>query len=273
MFLNVHKIFKINDPIHNFIIFPEFMRKIVDTKAMQRLNRVRQLSGANHVFPGANHTRFEHSIGVAYLSQSIIKNLIQNNQGDLDNDDLNDCIVGALCHDIGHGPFSHNFETVLLNYYQKNHEDYTKWIVADSEFGDVLEDQGFDKNYIAKMATGLHIAEGNPKGSILTQIITSSVNADSMDYLLRDNYHCGTPGRVIDVNRLILSMEIMDEGMLGVDISSLLALEGYLLARISSFRTIYFHKTLSCSANHSFPPQWICLQKILFLIFKPQKIT
>ena len=125
----------------------------------------------------------------------------------------------------------------------KDHEDYTEWLIQKSELGDILDDLSIDKNYISSIATGRIIGQGDIKGSILSQVITSAVNVDSMDYLLRDNYHCGTKGRSVDVDRLLISMDVMEGGILGVDIRSLIALEGFLLSRISSFRTIYFHKT------------------------------
>jgi uncharacterized protein len=237
------KIIKINDPIHGFIIFPEFITMIVDSKEMQRLTRIRQLSGANYVFPGANHTRFEHSLGVAALAQRLVNNLKDLQGVDLDEEDVNDCLVAALCHDIGHGPFSHNFESILMENKQKDHEDFTEWIINKSALGDTLDDLGFNREFISKVATGRILSQGNAKGSLISQVITSAVNVDSMDYLLRDNYHCGTEGRSVDINRLLLSVDEYAEGMLGVDIKALIALEGFLLSRISSFRTIYFHKT------------------------------
>ncbi|WP_371801920.1 HD domain-containing protein [Candidatus Lokiarchaeum ossiferum] len=238
----MNKILKINDPIHGFVLFPSIIQKIVDSKEVQRLMRIRQLSGTNHVFPGANHTRFEHSLGVAALAQRLMRNMRDLHKVELTTEDINDCIVGSLLHDLGHGPFSHNFESVLVEQ-GKDHEDFTDWIIKDSELGDTLSDLSFEKDYIAHIATGKMQERAYAKGSLLSQVITSAVNVDSMDYLLRDNYHCGTKGRPVDVDRLLISIDEVDEGFLGVDISALIALEGFLLSRISSFRTIYFHKT------------------------------
>ena len=233
---------KINDPIHGFMVLPNFITNIVDSREVQRLMRIRQLSGAAHVYPGANHTRFEHSLGVAYLAKKLTENLRDLQGVDLSNEDINDCVVAALCHDIGHGPFSHNFESLLIKHNNKDHEDYTEWLIQKSEIGDRLENFGFDRNYISDIATGKIIGKANDKGYLLSQVITSAVNVDSMDYLLRDNYHCGTEKASVDINRLLLSMDEID-GILGVNIKALISLEGYLLSRISSFRTIYFHKT------------------------------
>ncbi|WP_457559123.1 HD domain-containing protein [Candidatus Harpocratesius sp.] len=240
---NTQKILKINDPIHGFVIFPNFIRKIVDSKEIQRLMRIRQLSGTNHVFPGANHTRFEHSLGVAALAQRLLNNLVTFHGVDLSSEDINNCVIAALCHDVGHGPFSHNFESILLKYNNRDHEDYTEWIITGSELGDIINNLGYDKKFIADVATGRILSKGNTKGALISQILTSAVNVDSMDYLLRDNYHCGTEGRPVDINRLLLSIDQLNETILGIDINALIALEGYLLSRISSFRTIYFHKT------------------------------
>jgi len=237
------KVLKINDPIHGFVLFPYKLAKIIDSKEIQRLMRIRQLSGTNHVFPGANHTRFEHSLGVAALAQRLMVTLRDIKEIDLSQEDIEDGVVAALCHDIGHGPFSHNFEGLLLRETGKDHEDYGEWIITHSELADTLSDLGFDPKYISNISTGKIIGQGNAKGTLLSQAITSAVNVDSMDYLLRDNYHCGTHGRSIDVDRLLLSMDYLEDGYLGIDINALIALEGFLLARISSFRTIYFHKT------------------------------
>jgi HD superfamily phosphohydrolase len=237
------KLLKINDPIHDFIIFPDFISKIVDSQEIQRLTRVRQLAGANYVFPGANHTRFEHSLGVAALAQRLMNNLVNIHNVALTKDDINDCIVAGLCHDIGHGPFSHNFESIYLKYLKKDHEDFTHWLITNSELGDILTDLGFDKLYIANLATGRSSNANFPKGLLIGQIISSAFNVDSMDYLLRDNYHCGTKGNSIDLDRLLLGIDEIEDGILGIDIRALFSLEGFLLARINSFRTIYFHKT------------------------------
>jgi len=237
-----NKIIKINDPIHGFMVLPDFITNIVDSREIQRLMRIRQLSGASHVYPGANHTRFEHSLGVAYLAKKMTENLRDLQGVDISDRDINDCVVAALCHDIGHGPFSHNFESLLIKHTNKDHEDYTEWLIQKSEIGDRLEKLGFERNYISDIATGKIIGKANEKGYLLSQVITSAVNVDSMDYLLRDNYHCGTEKASVDINRLLLSMDELD-GFLGVDIKALISLEGFLLSRISSFRTIYFHKT------------------------------
>lgn len=234
---------KINDPIHGFMVLPDFITNIVDSTEIQRLMRIRQLSGANHVFPGANHTRFEHSLGVAFLAKELSENLRYLQGVDISEEDINDCMVAALCHDIGHGPFSHNFESLLMSHNNKDHEDYTEWLIQKSTIGDILDNLGFNKTYIADIATGRIIGKANDKGFLLSQVITSAVNVDSMDYLLRDNYHCGTEKATVDINRLLLSMDKMENGFLGVDIKALISLEGFLLSRISSFRTIYFHKT------------------------------
>ncbi len=237
------KFIKINDPIHGFLILPDIITPIVDSAEVQRLTRIRQLSGASNVYPGANHTRFEHSLGVAGLAQRMVKTMVSLHGVDLDNDDLNDCVVAALCHDIGHGPFSHNFEGILLKYHKKDHEDYTVWLIENSEIGDRLESLGFDKKYIADLATGRGISRGTRKATLISELITGAINADSMDYLLRDNYHCGTQTRAIDINRLLIAMDELENGWVGIDMNTIVALEGYLLARITAFRTIYFHKT------------------------------
>jgi HD superfamily phosphohydrolase len=238
----IQNIVKINDPIHGFIVLPAMFAPILDSEPMQRLSRVRQLAGANYVFPGANHTRFEHSIGVAALAQRVIDSLQKIRNIPFSEEEIQEGMIAALCHDLGHGPFSHNFESILVNRLNKDHEDFTHWIIMKSELGEILDKIGVNKSHVADLAVGRGYGINSTAG-LLSQIISSAVNVDSMDYLIRDNYHCGTRSGSIDINRLILAMDQIEEGFLGIDIRSLIAIEGFLLARINSFRTIYFHKT------------------------------
>lgn len=224
----------IKDPLYDYIRITETEKKIIDTGPVQRLRRIRQLSGAEYVYPAANHTRFEHVLGVMHLAGVLASNL----PAELSHEEIQKVKVAALLHDIGHAPYSHLFEPLLEKVLGKAHEDMTSWIIRDSELGDALDGCGFGRKEVSELAVG---KLRDPKRRFLDQIISSTVDVDKMDYVVRDSYHTGAGYGQVDVFRLVYTMDILD-GDLAVDASALPTLEAFLLARLESFRAIYFHK-------------------------------
>ena len=131
------------DPIHDFIRVYEHELSIIDNPIFQRLRRIRQLSGAHLTYPAAQHTRFEHSLGVMHIAGQAGTTLAE--KGVLQTDDIEILRLSALLHDIGHGPFSHLFEEIIQEK-KISHEDFGKQIILKSEIGDNLSKNGFDKN-------------------------------------------------------------------------------------------------------------------------------
>lgn len=224
----------IKDPIYGYIRLTEVERNIVDTQAVQRLRRIRQLAGAEYVYPAANHTRFEHVLGAMYLAGVVAENL----PTELSADEKQKVRLAALLHDVGHAPFSHLFEPFLLKYMGRNHEDMSTWIIADSSLSEVIENQGFGAKELSNLAVG---KTSKPEKRYLGQIISSSFDVDKMDFVVRDSYHTGAGYGSVDVFRLIYTMDILD-GNLAADITALPTLESLILARLESFRAIYFHR-------------------------------
>jgi len=146
--------------------------------------------------------------------------------------------IAALVHDVGHGPFSHVFEPLMVKHLGKTHEDITPWLVTETELSDVLEDAGFNPKRISRLAVGHLEPRGKP---YLDQVISSSIDVDKMDFLVRDSFHTGAGYGSIDVYRLIYTMDVLN-GNLAVDGTAVATLESFLLARLESFRTIYFHR-------------------------------
>src|SRR5256885_16234413 len=146
--------------------------------------------------------------------------------------------LAALLHDIGHGPFSHVFEPLMVRHLKKTHEDFVPWLVNETEIKAKLDNDGFDPRKLGLLAVG-RLRDG--KRPYLDQVISSSIDVDKMDFLVRDSFHTGAGYGSIDVYRLLYSMDILD-GNLAVDGTAIAALESFLLARIESFRTIYFHR-------------------------------
>ena len=146
--------------------------------------------------------------------------------------------LAALLHDVGHGPFSHIFEHLLSKFMNKTHEDMTFWIIKESEIADKLEKYGYDPDEVARLAVG-RLHKGGK--AFLDQIIRSSVDVDKLDFIVRDTYHTGAEYGYVDIFRLIHTLDVLDEN-LAVDVGALSALESFIIARIESFRSIYFHR-------------------------------
>ena len=222
------------DPIHDFIRVYDHELKIIDNPIFQRLRRIRQLSGAHLTYPAAQHTRFEHSLGVMHIASQAGQAL--NEKGILKSTDIDVLRLAGLLHDIGHGPFSHLFEEVIQ---QKkfSHEDFGKEIILKSEIGDILSKNGYDKRLVTK------IAFGDSKLQYMNEIISGALSADMMDYLLRDGYFTGAEHAQIDHKRITQSLDVHKK-KLALERSALYSFESMMHSRYQMFKAVYFHKTV-----------------------------
>ena len=159
-----------------------------------------------------------------------------NEKGFLNSDDVQILRLAGLLHDIGHGPFSHLFEEVIQDK-KTSHEDYGKKIILNSEIGDVLSKTGFDKKIIAQ------IAFGESKFQYLNEIISGSLSADMMDYLLRDGYFTGAEHAKVDHKRITQSLNIHKK-KIALERSALYSFESMMHSRYQMFKAVYFHKTV-----------------------------
>jgi HD superfamily phosphohydrolase len=224
----------IKDPIHGYVHISNVEKEIIDTLPLQRLRRIRQLVFADLVYPGANHTRFEHSIGVMHLAGVLCRSLPIK----MSEDNIQRARLAGLFHDLGHGPFSHTFEQMLLKKLNKTHEDLTPWIINGTELKDILASHGIKAADLAELAIG----KSKKDKAFMNQIITSAVDVDKMDFLVRDTHHTGAEYGKVDIYRLIYTMDVLDDTLV-VDSSALSTLEAFLIARMESFKAIYYHKT------------------------------
>lgn len=214
---------KIRDPIHNYIILDDLEIELLDTPIMQRLRRIKQLGMANIVYPGANHTRFEHSLGVYWLAKQCCKAL---DFGDNETETI--CIAGLL-HDIGHGPFSHLTEEIKdFPSHKSISTDLIKWSVIS----DVLSKYEINVSKVSDLIEG--------KG-IYGSLISSELDVDRMDYLVRDAHYSGVSIGV-DLGRLTATIGF-SEGKLVVKENGLQAAESLLISRFMIYPTVYFHHT------------------------------
>ncbi len=225
----------IKDPLYGYIKITEQERLVIDAEPVQRLRRIKQLAGAQYVYPAANHTRFEHSLGTMHLAGAVADNLPAISE----ESEREKVRIAALLHDVGHGPLSHLFEPLLTKYVGKTHEDMSLRLIRESTISRSLEKASFNPEEISLLAVGRLASSKKP---FLDQIVRSAVDVDKMDFLLRDSYHTGASYGTIDIFRLIYTMDILD-GNLAVDATAISTLETFLLARLESFRAIYFHRT------------------------------
>jgi len=230
---------EINDPIHGFVGLTELESKIINSETYQRLRRIKQLSGGHYVYPTAEHNRFGHCIGAMYLAGLAGRRLL--GQLGLGKDVLQDVRIAGLLHDIGHGPFSHVFEEVLVEKRGMNHEDVTEWIIRKGELGDLLEDGGVSRDRIANLVRGRRKTKND---AVVSGIVAGQVDADKMDYLIRDSFYCGVNYGLIDIHRLINNLEVSGDGFIEFDIAARGALESFLVARYEMFLNVYYHKTV-----------------------------
>ncbi len=230
---------EITDPIHRYIRFTELEREIIDTPVFQRLRKIRQLAGAHLVYPSAQHTRFEHSLGTMHLAGLAGQTLLD--KGYIEKkDQLEGLRLAALLHDIGHGPFSHLFEEVLIGSGMptNSHENMGKKIIRETMIKDILEKYGYDSDCICNLSFG------ESPIMFYNEIIAGGLSSDIMDYLPRDSFFTGVEYGKIDYYRLISSFEVLSNGHLGINKSAINSLESMLISRYQMFKAVYFHKTV-----------------------------
>ena len=210
---------RIRDPIHGFIIVEDKELPFLSDPVVQRLRRIKQLGFDHYVYPGAVHDRFSHSLGTLHIASRIVDSLRLRGI-DLPKREIR---LAALSHDLGHTPLSHTLEMFLKEVYGVRHERYTEAILAGRgrEFLEILKESGLPHN-----------------------IISSELDADRMDYLLRDSYFCGVKYGQFDLDRIIQGIvSIGDE--LGVLYKARYALQSFVLARFQMYHQVYMHKTSS----------------------------
>jgi HD superfamily phosphohydrolase len=214
----------IKDSVHDHIEVTGVAEDLLDTPAMQRLRRVRQLGTVSLVYPSANHTRFEHSLGVYHLAAQTLEHLgVAGRTAER-------VRAAALLHDVGHSPFSHNVEALLYRHTGKYHDDVSD-LLAGGRVGAVLRDHDIDPEAVAGLVAG----EGR-----YGQLVSGELDVDRMDYLVRDAHHTGVPYGTIDHGRLIRELTFVD-GELVLAEGNVQTAESLLLARALMNPTVYQH--------------------------------
>ncbi|CAM3672867.1 HD domain-containing protein [Marinicrinis lubricantis] len=229
--LKEEKVFR--DPVHRYVhVQDQVIWDLIGTKEMQRLRRIRQLGTSFYTFHGAEHSRFSHSLGVYEITRKIISQFERHHLAEWPQEERLLCLCAALLHDVGHGPFSHSIEAAL----HMNHEDWTCRILTENtEVNQVL--RKVSAEFPDKVAEV--IQKKYPK-SIVVSLISSQLDADRMDYILRDAYHTGANYGTYDLERIIRVLR-PHKGHLVIKESGMHAVEAYLMSRYQMHWQVYFH--------------------------------
>lgn len=219
----------VNDPVYGFIRFPEpEIIKVIDHPWFQRLRNIKQMGLAHYVYPGAEHTRFAHSLGACHLMGKALDELKAKDI----RPDKDECLaarMAALLHDVGHGPFSHSLEHLLTGV---SHETLSRLIMQrmDAEMGGLLQKaiQVFDHSYPSKY---------------LHQLVSSQLDVDRMDYLNRDSFYTGVSEGVIGYDRILQMLTVHDNELM-VEEKGVYSVEKFIIARRLMYWQVYLHKTV-----------------------------
>ena len=228
----------IRDPLYGFVDLTKLEIKIIDTPVFRRLHGIKQLSHAFVAYPSAIHTRFEHSLGVTHLADRMSRQL------DFDNAEREVIRLSGLLHDIGHGPFSHLFETVIAGLGQEiSHEQISKMIIEyDPEISEALGDKS---EQIIQLLNSEKITGWDESKSVLaSDIVSSALDADKLDYLRRDSYHIGVAYGHFDLERIIHTLTHPSDkrdNPLCVQAKGIDAIENYRLGRYLMHAQVYKH--------------------------------
>lgn len=223
------KVFK--DPVHGYIhVRDRLIWDLIGTREFQRLRRIRQLGTTYLTFHGAEHSRFNHSLGVYEIVRRMT-NMFQKRLEWTENERLL-CLTAALLHDVGHGPFSHSFEKV----FDFNHEEWSRNIITgNTEINQVL--RSVNETFPQEVAD---VIEKTHPNTLIVSLISSQIDADRMDYLLRDAYYTGVTYGKFDLDRILRVMRPYD-GKVVIKESGMHAVEDYIVRRYQMYWQIYFH--------------------------------
>ncbi|MEM0493150.1 MAG: HD domain-containing protein [Candidatus Thermoplasmatota archaeon] len=238
----------VRDPIHGNIKLSGLFLELLDTLEIQRLYNIKQLGFAHLVFPGAHHTRLEHSLGAYKIASDLALNL------GLDDTEQELIQCAAMLHDIGHGPFSHTLEALILDRFKVDHVDITeklitgeyhiyeetekKLIPQSRTVNELLDDSNINKKKLVNIIRG-DVSNRN----YLYQMLNSSIDIDQLDYLMRDAYYTGVAYGMIDIDRLMQTMTIYNDQLM-IQRKGVTVVENILMARSLMYSSVYLHKTV-----------------------------
>lgn len=223
----------INDPVHGFIRIPyEILFDIIEHPYFQRLRRIGQTGLLNLIFPGATHTRFHHALGAMHLMFTALETLKQKGVKISENEEKG-AMIAILLHDIGHGPFSHALESMLMDDW--HHETLSLLLM-----------ERLNRQFGGELACAMEMFRGIYHRKFFNQLISSQLDVDRLDYLKRDSFFTGVSEGSINTQRIISMMNVCEEELV-IDAKGVYSIENFLTARMFMYWQVYYHKTAALS--------------------------
>ena len=225
----------INDPVHGFIKIPfEIIFDVIEHSYFQRLRRISQTGLLNLIFPGATHTRFHHALGAMHLMFTALETLKLKGI-EISKEEEKSALLAILLHDIGHGPFSHALENMLMDDW--HHEKLSLLLMNK-----------MNEEFAGELSMAIEMFQGKYQRKFFNQLISSQLDVDRLDYLKRDSFYTGVSEGNVNTQRIISMMNVSDDELV-IDAKGIYSIENFLTARMFMYWQVYYHKT-SALAEH-----------------------
>jgi len=225
----------INDPVHGFIKIPyEIIFDIMEHRCFQRLRRISQTGLLSFIFPGATHTRFHHAIGAMHLMFNALEILKQKGVK-ISTEEEKGAMLAVLLHDVGHGPFSHALENILMDNW--HHEKLSLLLMEQ-----------LNEEFSGELTIAIQMFQGKYHRKFFNQLISSQLDVDRLDYLKRDSFYTGVSEGNINTQRILSTLNVLDDELV-LDEKGIYSIEHYLVARMFMYWQVYYHKAAVLAEN------------------------
>ena len=225
----------INDPVHGFIKIPyEIIFDIMEHRCFQRLRRISQTGLLSLIFPGATHTRFHHAIGTMHLMFNALEILKQKGVK-ISTEEEKGAMLAVLLHDVGHGPFSHALENILMDNW--HHEKLSLLLMEQ-----------LNEEFSGELTIAIQMFQGKYHRKFFNQLISSQLDVDRLDYLKRDSFYTGVSEGNINTQRILSTLNVLDDELV-LDEKGIYSIEHYLVARMFMYWQVYYHKAAVLAEN------------------------
>jgi len=225
----------INDPVHGFIKIPyEIIFDIMEHRCFQRLRRISQTGLLSLIFPGATHTRFHHAIGAMHLMFNALEILKQKGVK-ISTEEEKGAMLAVLLHDVGHGPFSHALENILMDNW--HHEKLSLLLMEQ-----------LNEEFSGELTIAIQMFQGKYHRKFFNQLISSQLDVDRLDYLKRDSFYTGVSEGNINTQRILSTLNVLDDELV-LDEKGIYSIEHYLVARMFMYWQVYYHKAAVLAEN------------------------